>query len=265
MIWTVVRRNVSWPRSPPYCRRRRGRRPWWFGQRPLKGRRSQSRASSCQGRPRPERHRNSRRVRRRSRLRSKPPEPDARSSPIRRAIGRRTPPTARTPRSSTAGMRPHRGERSISISATTSAARAPPTNTSQAPCADRTLPEEVIVPTTLPTPRELPPTLSELHRGTADAIYTLKSAFLGWPLLLVRTLPRQGLHARRGRQSGSCPRAGAADGLPVPTVYRAHRVGAPDLCMVIECSGVTLELSSAWLAGPLRERVYLRSVTLIIS
>ncbi|MGB2716577.1 MAG: MtrB/PioB family outer membrane beta-barrel protein [Vicinamibacterales bacterium] len=40
---------------------------------------------------------------------------------------------------------------------------------------DRTLPEEVVVPTTLPTPTELPPTLSELNRGTADAVYTLTS------------------------------------------------------------------------------------------
>ena len=43
------------------------------------------------------------------------------------------------------------------------------------PVPDRTLPEEVIVPTTLPTPTELPPTLSELHRSTADAIYSLTS------------------------------------------------------------------------------------------
>jgi MtrB/PioB family decaheme-associated outer membrane protein len=39
--------------------------------------------------------------------------------------------------------------------------------------ADRTLPEEVVVPTTLPTPTELPPTLSELQRGTIDAVYAL--------------------------------------------------------------------------------------------
>lgn len=38
---------------------------------------------------------------------------------------------------------------------------------------DRTLPEEVVVPTTLPTPTELPPTQSELQRGTADAVYSL--------------------------------------------------------------------------------------------
>jgi MtrB/PioB family decaheme-associated outer membrane protein len=43
------------------------------------------------------------------------------------------------------------------------------------PVADRTLPEEVIVPTTLPTPTELPPTLSELQRGSADAMYVLTS------------------------------------------------------------------------------------------
>jgi hypothetical protein len=41
------------------------------------------------------------------------------------------------------------------------------------PVADRTLPEEVSVPTTLPTPTELPPTLSELQRGSADAMYVL--------------------------------------------------------------------------------------------
>lgn len=41
------------------------------------------------------------------------------------------------------------------------------------PVADRTLPEEVPVPTTLPTPSELPPTLSELRRGTADLTYSL--------------------------------------------------------------------------------------------
>jgi MtrB/PioB family decaheme-associated outer membrane protein len=38
---------------------------------------------------------------------------------------------------------------------------------------DRTLPEEVVVPTTLPTPTGLPPTLSELQRGTMDATYAL--------------------------------------------------------------------------------------------
>ena len=42
---------------------------------------------------------------------------------------------------------------------------------------DRTLPEEVVVPTTLPTPTELPPTLSELQRGTADATYSLTARF----------------------------------------------------------------------------------------
>lgn len=40
---------------------------------------------------------------------------------------------------------------------------------------DRTLPEEVVVPTTLPTPTELPPTLSELQRGTIDGTYALTS------------------------------------------------------------------------------------------
>jgi MtrB/PioB family decaheme-associated outer membrane protein len=43
------------------------------------------------------------------------------------------------------------------------------------PVPDRTLPEEVIAPTTLPTPTELPPTLSQLQRGTADATYTLNA------------------------------------------------------------------------------------------
>jgi MtrB/PioB family decaheme-associated outer membrane protein len=41
------------------------------------------------------------------------------------------------------------------------------------PVADRTLPEEVPVPTTLPTPTELPPTLSEFNRGTVDLTYLL--------------------------------------------------------------------------------------------
>jgi MtrB/PioB family decaheme-associated outer membrane protein len=40
---------------------------------------------------------------------------------------------------------------------------------------DRTLPEEVVVLTALPTPVELPPTLSELQRGTIDATYALAS------------------------------------------------------------------------------------------
>lgn len=39
--------------------------------------------------------------------------------------------------------------------------------------ADRTLPEEVVVPTTLPTPVGLPATLSELQRGTMDLTYAL--------------------------------------------------------------------------------------------
>jgi MtrB/PioB family decaheme-associated outer membrane protein len=38
---------------------------------------------------------------------------------------------------------------------------------------DRTLPEEVVLPTTLPTPSQLPPTLSELQRGTMDVVYAL--------------------------------------------------------------------------------------------
>ena len=41
------------------------------------------------------------------------------------------------------------------------------------PVPDRTLPEEILVPTTLPTPVELPPTLSEFHRATADLSYAL--------------------------------------------------------------------------------------------
>jgi MtrB/PioB family decaheme-associated outer membrane protein len=43
------------------------------------------------------------------------------------------------------------------------------------PVADRTLPEEVIVNTTLPTPQRLPPTFSQLHRGTVDLVYELTS------------------------------------------------------------------------------------------
>jgi hypothetical protein len=41
------------------------------------------------------------------------------------------------------------------------------------PVADRTLPEEVVVPTTLPPPLALPPTRSELQRATLDATYPL--------------------------------------------------------------------------------------------
>ena len=43
------------------------------------------------------------------------------------------------------------------------------------PVPDRTLPEEVIVDTTLPPPTQLPPTLSELHSARADAIYNVSS------------------------------------------------------------------------------------------
>jgi MtrB/PioB family decaheme-associated outer membrane protein len=43
------------------------------------------------------------------------------------------------------------------------------------PVADRTLPEEAVVPTTLPAPAALPPTLSELQRGTMDVTYALLS------------------------------------------------------------------------------------------
>lgn len=39
--------------------------------------------------------------------------------------------------------------------------------------ADRTLPEEVVVESTLPPPSQLPPTRSQLHRGTADVLYAL--------------------------------------------------------------------------------------------
>ncbi len=39
--------------------------------------------------------------------------------------------------------------------------------------ADRTLPEEVIVPTTLPTPVALPPVKSDLTRGSLDAVYDI--------------------------------------------------------------------------------------------
>lgn len=41
------------------------------------------------------------------------------------------------------------------------------------PVANRTLPEEVIVPSTLPTPTELPPTFSQFHRATVDVSYRL--------------------------------------------------------------------------------------------
>ena len=40
---------------------------------------------------------------------------------------------------------------------------------------DRTLPEEVVVPSTLPPPNQLPPTHSVLHRGTLDLTYALTS------------------------------------------------------------------------------------------
>jgi hypothetical protein len=43
------------------------------------------------------------------------------------------------------------------------------------PVVDRTLPEEAVVPTTLPPPVALPPTLSELQRGTMDVTYALVS------------------------------------------------------------------------------------------
>ncbi len=43
------------------------------------------------------------------------------------------------------------------------------------PVVDRTLPEEVVIETTLPPPAQLPPTLSRLHRGTVDVMYTLTS------------------------------------------------------------------------------------------
>lgn len=41
------------------------------------------------------------------------------------------------------------------------------------PVTDRTLPEEAIVPTTLPTPVALPPVKSDLWRGTVDAVYNI--------------------------------------------------------------------------------------------
>ena len=43
------------------------------------------------------------------------------------------------------------------------------------PVPDRTIPEEAQVPTTLPTPTELPPTLSEFNRGTVDLMYALST------------------------------------------------------------------------------------------
>lgn len=45
------------------------------------------------------------------------------------------------------------------------------------PVTDRTLPEEAIVPTTLPTPVALPPVKSDLWRGTVDATYNINSRF----------------------------------------------------------------------------------------
>jgi MtrB/PioB family decaheme-associated outer membrane protein len=42
------------------------------------------------------------------------------------------------------------------------------------PVADRTLPEEAVVPTTLPPPTQLPPVRSELGRGNVDVFYALK-------------------------------------------------------------------------------------------
>jgi hypothetical protein len=43
------------------------------------------------------------------------------------------------------------------------------------PVPNRTLPEEVIVPTTLPTPVALPPIKSDLTRGSVDAVYDINS------------------------------------------------------------------------------------------
>ena len=43
------------------------------------------------------------------------------------------------------------------------------------PVEDRTLPEEVIVESTLPAPTQLPPTLSELHMATTDFTYNLNA------------------------------------------------------------------------------------------
>lgn len=43
--------------------------------------------------------------------------------------------------------------------------------------ANRTLPEEAIVPTTLPTPTALPPVKSDLTRGTVDAVYNINRRF----------------------------------------------------------------------------------------
>jgi len=43
------------------------------------------------------------------------------------------------------------------------------------PVEDRTLPEEVVVPSTLPTPSQLPPTLSQLNRAALDLTYPLTS------------------------------------------------------------------------------------------
>ena len=48
---------------------------------------------------------------------------------------------------------------------------------------DRTLPEEAVVPTTLPPPTQLPPVRSELSRGNVDFLYALKEQWgLGFSL-----------------------------------------------------------------------------------
>jgi hypothetical protein len=45
---------------------------------------------------------------------------------------------------------------------------------------DRTLPEEVILDSTLPTPTALPPTFSQLHRGTVDIVYSITDRIGVW-------------------------------------------------------------------------------------
>ena len=55
------------------------------------------------------------------------------------------------------------------------------------PVADRTLPEETVVPTTLPPPTQLPPVRSELSRGNVDFTYALRERWgLGVSLGLER-------------------------------------------------------------------------------
>ena len=100
------------------------------------------------------------------------------------------------------------------------------------PVPDRTLPEEVIVPSSLPTPTELPPTLSELQRATADVTYPLSARLSVGLSYWVRTIPGAGLHAGYRRQSRARSRPGAAHRLPVSAVHSAHGLGTTRVSLV---------------------------------